>query len=228
MTKVYFLDDHDPVWFPDPSLCDQQGLVAISETLGTGRLILAYQKGIFPWLKMREYPLWHWFSPDPRLILIPENFRYSRSLKKAIIDQRFEIRINQEFRKVMEFCARIKRPHEDGTWIEEDMIVDYQKLHHQGIAHSIEAYAEEELVGGLYGLCLGRSFFGESMFHKTPEASKVCLAKLVEISIQKKIHFIDCQVPTDHLQRMGASKVSRKQFLEKLRISLTNENEKLD
>ena len=228
MNKVHFLDDRDPPWFPDPTLSDSEGLVAVSETLGTERLFLAYQKGIFPWLKLGKYPLWHWFSPDPRFLLFPEEFRKSRSLKKAIKDQKFEIRINHDFREIMVSCASIQRPMEQGTWIEDDMIVEYEKLHHLGIAHSIEAYDDNKLVGGLYGLCLGRSFFGESMFHKTPEASKVCLAKLVEISLKKNFDFIDCQVPTDHLGKLGASEVTREHFLQKLQLTLANQNENLD
>ena len=167
--KVYFLDDRDPPWFPDPSLSDRNGLVAISETLGTDRLILAYQKGIFPWLKMGEYPLWHWFSPDPRFLLFPKDFKQTRSLKKAVTEDRFDIRINQNFRQVIESCASVKRPKEEGTWIEDDMIEDYQKLHQQGIAHSIEAYHQNLLVGGLYGLCLGSSFLENRCFILNPK-----------------------------------------------------------
>ena len=219
MSKIYFLDDRDPPWFPNPSLCDQEGLVAVSETLGTERLILAYQSGIFPWLKMGEYPLWHWFSPDPRFLLFPKEFKISRTLKKAIKDEIFQIKIDHNFREVMKACANSRRPKDEGTWIEEDMVVDYEKLHCLGISHSIEAYHEEKLVGGLYGLCIGQSFFGESMFYKMPEASKACLAKLVQLALEHKFHFIDCQVPTPHLEKMGATAIPRESFLEKLKVS---------
>ena len=148
MSKVYFLDDSDPVWFPDPALSDKEGLVAVSETLTTDRLVLAYQKGIFPWLKMGEYPLWHWFSPDPRFLLFPKNFKVSRSLKKALKEKKFEIRTNRNFQLTMESCAQSQRPGQESTWIEKDMIVDYCKLNQMGIAHSIEAYYNDELVGG--------------------------------------------------------------------------------
>ncbi len=228
MSKVYFLDDRDPPWFPDPKLCDQEGLVAVSETLGHERLILAYQNGIFPWLKIGEYSLWHWFSPDPRFLLFPNQFKPSRTLKKALRDETFHILINQDFRRTMEECATSPRSHEEGTWIEKDMIEDYCELHRLGIAHSIEAYHHDQLVGGLYGLCLGNSFFGESMFHKMPEASKVCLAKLVEITTHYDFHFIDCQVPTAHLQSLGACKIDRNIFLEKLKESLTCKPKDLD
>ena len=228
MSKIYFLDDRDPPWFPDPSLSDREGLVAVSETLGSERLILAYQNGIFPWLKMGEYPLWHWFSPDPRFLLFPSEFKISRSLKKAIKEKTFEIRINQNFRKTMESCAQSKRPDQESTWIENDMIEDYCKLNEMGIAHSIEAYHRENLVGGLYGLCIGQSFFGESMFYNLPEASKACLAKLVEIALKNDFHFIDCQVPTPHLQKMGASEIPRENFLAKLKNSLSNKPVNLD
>ena len=228
MSKIYFLDDRDPPWFPDPSLSDREGLVAVSETLGSERLILAYQNGIFPWLKMGEYPLWHWFSPDPRFLLFPSEFKISRSLKKAIKEKTFEIRINHNFRKTMESCAQSKRPDQESTWIENDMIEDYCKLNEMGIAHSIEAYHRENLVGGLYGLFIGQSFFGESMFYNLPEASKACLAKLVEIALKNDFHFIDCQVPTPHLQKMGANEIPRENFLAKLKNSLSNKPVNLD
>jgi leucyl/phenylalanyl-tRNA--protein transferase len=228
VSKIYFLDDRDPPWFPDPSLSDREGLVAVSETLGSERLLLAYQNGIFPWLKMGEYPLWHWFSPDPRFLLFPSEFKISRSLKKAIKEKIFEIRINHNFRKTMESCAQAKRPDQESTWIESDMIEDYCKLNEMGIAHSIEAYHQENLVGGLYGLCLGQSFFGESMFYNLPESSKACLAKLVEIALKNDFHFIDCQVPTPHLQKMGACEIPRQNFLAKLKNSLSNKPANLD
>lgn len=228
MSKIYFLDDRDPPWFPDPSLCDREGLVAVSETLGHERLILAYQNGIFPWLKTGEYSLWHWFSPDPRFLLFPNQFKPSRTLKKAIRDETFRILIDQDFRRTMEECAASPRSHEVGTWIEKDMIEDYCELHRLGIAHSIEAYYQDELVGGLYGLCMGNSFFGESMFHKMPEASKVCLAKLVEIAQQHNFHFIDCQVPSAHLKSLGACETKREIFLKMLQHSLRRKPESLN
>ena len=228
MSKVYFLDDRDSSWFPDPALCDQEGLVAISETLGTERLVLAYQNGIFPWLKIGEYPLWHWFSPDPRFLLYPTDFKFSRSLKKAIKDNRFKIRINENFRQTMKECAQSDRPNQESTWIENDMIEDYCKLNELGIAHSIEAYHENKLVGGLYGLCLGHSFFGESMFYNSPEASKVCLAKLVSIGLEHNFHFIDCQVHSPHLERLGAVQVVRSEFIKKLKFSLSRQPKNLN
>ena len=220
MSKIYFLDDRDPPWFPDPSLSNREGIIAISETLGTERLILAYQMGIFPWLKTGEYPVWHWFSPDPRFLLFPEKYKLARSTSKAIRENLFEIRIDHCFRKTMEACAQSERPEQESTWIENEMIDDYEKLHQLGIAHSIEAYHENKLVGGLYGLSLGKAFFGESMFYLKPEASKVCLAKLVEIAKQNGFHFIDCQVKTNHLEKQGATEISRESFLQKLKITL--------
>ena len=228
MSKVYFLDDRDPVWFPNPTLSNKEGLVAVSETLRTDRLVLAYQKGIFPWLKMGEYPLWHWFSPDPRFLLFPKKFKVSRSLKKALKEKKFEIRTNKNFKLTMESCAKSLRPDQESTWIEKDMIEDYCKLNQMGIAHSIEAYYENELVGGLYGLCLGQSFFGESMFYKMPEASKVCFAKLVDIALANNFHFIDCQVPTKHLEKLGATQIPRADFLAKLNDSLEGKTKNLN
>ena len=223
MSRVYFLDDSDPAWFPDPALSNKDGLVAVSETLTTDRLVLAYQKGIFPWLKMGEYPLWHWFSPDPRFLLFPKNFKVSRSLKKALKEKKFEIRTNRNFQLTMESCAQSQRPGQESTWIEKDMIVDYCKLNQMGLAHSIEAYYNNKLVGGLYGLCLGKSFFGESMFYKMPEASKVCFAKLVDVALENNFHFIDCQVPTPHLEKLGAIQIPRSDFLSKLHDSITDQ-----
>ena len=176
-----FLNDQDPVWFPDPALSNKEGLVAVSETLGTERLILAYQNGIFHGSKLENIHFGTGFSPDPRFLLFPKEFKISRSLKKAINENLFEIRINQNFRQTIQSCAQAERPDQESTWIENDMIEDYCKLNELGIAHSIEAYYENKLVGGLYGLHMGSSFFGESMFYKKPEASKVCLSKLVEL-----------------------------------------------
>jgi leucyl/phenylalanyl-tRNA--protein transferase len=228
VSKVYFLNDREPAWFPNPSKTNKEGLVAVSETLGVERLVIAYKNGIFPWLKAGEYPLWHWFSPDPRFLLYPKNFRISRSLKKALKEKTFKIQINQNFQTVMESCAAAKRPDQESTWIEDDMIKDYCKLHDLGLAHSIEAHYENKLVGGLYGIFLGRSFFGESMFFKMPEASKVCLAKLIDFAKLHNFDFVDCQVYTEHLKNMGACEVGRTDFLTQLKNSLSKESINLD
>jgi leucyl/phenylalanyl-tRNA--protein transferase len=214
---VYLLDDQNPSLLPDPDQADEHGMVAVSDTLGVHRLIAAYKKGIFPWMRMEHPPnFWCWFSPDPRMVLRPENLKVSRSLQKAVKSQKFEIRIDQNFTEVMGQCAKSPRPDQESTWIETDMIRDYQKLHLMGIAHSIEAYLENERVGALYGLAFGKIFFGESMFHTVPEASKVCLYQLAQISKKYGISLIDCQAHTPHLEKMGASEISRSEFSENL------------
>ena len=214
---VYLLDDENPSLIPHPQQADENGMVAVSDTLGVHRLIAAYKKGIFPWMRMEQEPnFWCWFSPDPRMVLRPENLKVSRSLQKAVRSKKFEIRVDQNFSEVMRSCANSPRPDQESTWIEADMIKDYKKLHEMGIAHSIEAYLDNERIGGLYGLALGKMFFGESMFHTVPEASKVCLYQLSEISKTYGIALIDCQAHTPHLEKMGASEISRSEFSENL------------
>ena len=215
---IFLLDDQYPSLLPEPEKADENGMVAISETLGIERLVAAYQKGIFPWMKMEQEPnYWCWFSPEPRMVLRPSNLRISRSLKKALNTESFEIRIDHAFEETMRSCARSSRPSQESTWIEDDMINDYTKLHELGITHSIEAYLEGERVGGLYGLAMGKMFFGESMFHDVPEASKICLAHLVQISTQYGIELIDCQAHTPHLEKMGASEIPRNEFSEHIK-----------
>ena len=214
---VVLLDHGTEESFPDPTDFDDAGLVALSSKLGTSRLVSAYQKGIFPWMKMDHPPhLWCWYSPNPRMLLYPEEFKISRSLARVMKEKIFEIKVDHRFNRVMQACATIKRPQQESSWIEPDMQKDYGLLHQQGIAHSIEAYVGDKLVGGLYGLCLGKAFFGESMFHTVPEASKVCMAKLVDIAKAEGFHFIDCQVPNPFLQSLGAREVKREIFLSQL------------
>ena len=172
-------------------------------------------------MKMDFAPFyWCWFSPDPRMLLFPDEFKTSRSLRKAIREERFEIRIDHDFRSTIEACASVERPTQETTWIERDMIEDYVALHEQGIAHSFEAYDGDELAGGLYGLSMGSLFFGESMFHHASEASKVCLAKLAEVACRNGFAFIDCQVHTPHLESMGAREIERARFLDLLEDGL--------
>ena len=215
--ELAFLDNEHPEIIPDPKLSDSSGLVAVSTNLGTERLVAAYQKGIFPWVKLKDFPhYWCWYSPNPRMLLYPHEFKLSRSLKKTLKQNRFEIKIDQAFPEVMRGCATAKRPQQESTWIEPEMEVDYTRLHHQGITHSVEAYWDNQLVGGLYGLAIGRAFFGESMFHRMPEASKVCMHQLVEIALIHGIDFIDCQVSNHFLKSLGAREVSRTVFLRQL------------
>jgi leucyl/phenylalanyl-tRNA--protein transferase len=215
--ELAFLDNEHPEILPDPQLADSSGLVAVSTNLGTKRLVAAYQKGIFPWVKLKDFPhYWCWYSPNPRMLLYPHEFKLSRSLKKTLKQNRFEIKIDQAFPEVMRGCATAKRPQQESTWIEPEMEVDYTRLHYQEITHSVEAYWDNQLVGGLYGLAIGRAFFGESMFHRMPEASKVCMHQLVEIALIHGIDFIDCQVSNPFLKSLGAREVSRIVFLRQL------------
>ena len=216
---IALLEEGKNTHFPNPNKFDNKGLVAISQHLGVERILQAYRNGIFPWMKMEWEPhYWCWFSPNPRMVLVPSEMKISRSLRRIIDSGKFEIRIDSNFESTMKACARAKRPNEEGTWIEEDMISDYSELHKLGHAHSIEAYQDDQLVGGLYGLAMGRVFFGESMFHEVANASKVCLAHLVSLSLSQGIKLIDCQVHTHHLESLGAKEIPRSEYL----ISLHN------
>ena len=211
------LDSKNPEYFPDPRLSDDHGLIALSTALGTERLLAAYRQGIFPWVKMEQPPhLWCWYSPNPRMLLYPKEFKTSRSLARVLKDQKFEIKMDHNFSEVMRVCASIGRPQQEKGL---DRTGDGKGLRitpPEGIAHSIEAYEHGRLVGGLYGLSIGRAFFGESMFHKETEASKACMAKLVGIAIHHGLHFIDCQVPNPFLHSLGAREVPRDTFLSEL------------
>ena len=180
----------------------------------------AYSRGIFPWYNEGEPILW--WSLDPRMVLLPEEFRYSKSLRRVVESGRFEVRIDSCFEKVIRACAAVSREGQDGTWITEDMISAYCKLHKMGVAHSFETFLNGELVGGLYGVSLGRFFSGESMFHKVRDASKVAFVKLVEYSLMHGFRFIDAQQPTKHLASLGAKEMDREVFLGMLREEMGN------
>ena len=217
---IALLEDTEPPWFPNPDSAPDHGLLAVGGILTTERLLLAYSKGIFPWELWGEPPLWHWHSPNPRFLLVPDEFRISRSLKAVIKKDIFEVRIDTAFLDVMNACSRMPRKNQAGTWIAPEMIASYGKLHEEGYAHSFESIRGDKLVGGLYGISLGKAFFGESMFYLEPEASKVALAQLVTFTKANAFHFIDCQMPTDHLAHQGAREIPRPDFLDMLRQSL--------
>jgi len=201
--------------FPDPSLASEEGIVAYGGDLSPSRLMLAYRSGIFPWYSANDPILW--WSPDPRLILELDEFKLSRSLRKKI--PQFEIRFNTAFAEVIRECAVAPRPGQKGSWIVPEMIEAYETLHALGHAHSIEAYQNGILVGGLYGVSVGKVFCGESMFAKVSDASKAALAVWVEQLQEWGYDFIDCQVPTNHLKSLGAKEISRAAFLERLRLA---------
>jgi len=204
--------------FPDPRYSSKEGLVAFGGDLDPNRVLSAYKMGIFPWYSEGDPILW--WSPDPRFVLYPEDLKISRSLKKTLKKDIFKIKIDTNFSEVIRNCGTVKRKDQEGTWILPEIIEVFTKLHKMGFAHSIEVYKEDKLVGGLYGLSLGAAFFGESMFSKVSDASKVALVKLVEISKEFGFDFIDCQVPSEHLKRMGAIEISRDRFLDELEIAL--------
>jgi leucyl/phenylalanyl-tRNA--protein transferase len=204
----------DRLSFPPPHLAIQEGLLAVGGDLSVERLILAYRSGIFPWYSKGEPILW--WSPDPRLVLYPSELRISKSLQKVIKRRLFQITVNKAFDAVIQGCADVKRSYGEGTWITDEMKSAYCRLHRYGYAHSIEAWQENELVGGLYGVALGHAFFGESMFSRVSNASKVAFVTFVEILKELKFDLVDCQVKTDHLIRFGAREIPRKKFLEQL------------
>ncbi|MCP4135670.1 MAG: leucyl/phenylalanyl-tRNA--protein transferase [bacterium] len=201
--------------FPEQFVPDEYGFVCEGGDLSFPMIFEAYTKGCFPWSGDDPIP---WYSPDPRLILLPGDFFATRNIRK--LKNRFEVRFDCNFRAVMENCASIPRRHEDGTWITSNMIDAYCELHEHHIAHSVEVYDKGELCGGLYGLTFGRSFFGESMFSRASNSSKFALYTLCRVLLAKKFHFIDCQAVTPHLISLGAVPVSRKRYLAMLRESL--------
>lgn len=207
--------------FPDPRSASEEGIVAYGGNLAPSRIMLAYRMGIFPWYSANDPILW--WSPDPRLILELDEFKLRRSLRKKI--PQFEIRFDTAFSQVIQECAQAPRKGQKGSWIVPDMIEAYETLHGMGIAHSIEAFQEGVLVGGLYGVSIGKVFCGESMFAKVPDASKVAFAVLIERLKEWGYDFIDCQVPTEHLKSLGAKEVSRDYFLERLNQSLSKMEE---
>ncbi|MFT7859948.1 MAG: leucyl/phenylalanyl-tRNA--protein transferase [Sulfurimonas sp.] len=201
--------------FPDPRNTNEDGILAWGGDLNPSRLIRAYQHGIFPWYAHGDPILW--WSPDPRLIMELDDFKLSKSLKKSM--KKFTYKFDTKFRTVMEKCATTPRKEQNGTWINQDVIEAYTELHHMGYAHSVESYYDGELVGGLYGIAIGKVFCGESMFAHKSDASKAAYAYLVEHLKEWGYNFIDCQVPTEHLKSLGAKEVARDYFLMRLENS---------
>lgn len=216
MPDIQLLDINNPV-FPDPenALKAPNGLLAVGGNLKQSTLLDAYRQGVFPWYE-DEQPLL-WWSPDPRAVIFPENIRVSRSLKKAMNRQPWEIRLDTHFLSVVEHCSGPRRNNETETWITDEMIEAYLALHVAGIAHSVEVWLENVLVGGLYGVFVGSVFCGESMFSLQTNASKVALVQLaLLIKQQTDGGFIDCQISNEHLTSMGATTLSRQDFLLRL------------
>lgn len=204
--------------FPPPEAATEEGIVAVGGDVSPERLVLAYGQGIFPW-PVRGLPLL-WFSPDPRFVLRPDRAHLSRSLKKRMRKGDYEVRADTAFDAVMDGCAAAPRPGQDGTWITGELRRGYANLHRLGYAHSIEAWHHGDLAGGLYGVSLGRVFFGESMFATRPDASKVAFATLLGQLVVWGFELVDCQVHTEHLSRFGAEHWPRRRFLRALREAL--------
>lgn len=205
--------------FPPPEMADPDGLLAVGGDASPERLVLAYGQGIFPW-PSEDLPLL-WFSPDPRFVLPLGQVHIPRSTRKALARRQFTFSFDTRFDEVIEACAAVPRPGQDGTWITSEMMDGYKRLHEAGLAHSVETYADGELVGGLYGVSLGSAFFGESMFARRPEASKAAFATLIHHLHAWDFSLLDCQARTDHLARFGAVDVSRSDFLQSLHEALT-------
>lgn len=201
----------EDLWFPPLEGAEDCGLLAVGGDLSPERLLLAYCLGIFPWYNPGEPILW--WSPDPRCVLFPTRLHISRSLQRFMRKSAYRISFNENFPGVIYWCRRLRAGLDGrGTWITREMEKAYIRLHELGFAHSVECWDGDQLVGGLYGICIGRVFFGESMFSRSKNASKVVLVHLMEYLRQKDFEFLDCQQTTDHLISMGAQEISRKDF----------------
>lgn len=198
----------EAIEFPPPGLAESDGMLAVGGDLSVERLLLAYEKGIFPWYS-QGLPIC-WWSPDPRFVLYPEKLKVSKSMMQIMKNGHFSITFDKDFHSVIQGCKTVPRPGQDDTWITEEMLEAYCLLHEKGYAHSVEAWKGDTLAGGLYGVSLGKCFFGESMFSDEKNASKAALISLVNT---EKFELIDCQVYTAHLETMGAEEIPRKQFL---------------
>ena len=208
----------DDLVFPPPDYADPSGLIAIGGDLSSERLLEAYRVGIFPWYSDDQPILW--WSPDPRLVLELDQFKIARSLRKTLNKGIFKVTFDRVFDEVIAACATVDRDGQQGTWITQEMQDAYIKLHGLGFAHSVETWFDNQLVGGLYGVSLGKAFFGESMFHLKSDASKVALATLVERLKAWGFRFIDAQMTTEHLVSLGAQELSRRIFLKQLQSAM--------
>ena len=212
--SIAFLDHHDPFPNTDQALIEPNGLIAISNTLKSERIIEAYKQGIFPWFNQHEPILW--WSPDPRLVLFPDDLKISSSLSKKIKKNDYQFEVDKNFLAVIKSCSEVKRKDQDGTWIDERMIIAYSELHQMKIAHSFEIYFNGNLVGGLYGIILDDVFFGESMFHYKTDASKIAFVLAIQYLENMGVKMIDCQMKTKHLLSFGAKEITRNHFIQLL------------
>jgi leucyl/phenylalanyl-tRNA---protein transferase len=205
------LDVTERIEFPPVSQATEEGIVAMGGNLSPGVLLSAYSQGIFPWFSENEPILW--WSPEPRFVLFPRKIHISTSMRKLLRKERYTITFDTDFKRIITECGIMERPGRNGTWITDGMISAYTELHELGYAHSVEVWEGETLTGGLYGVSLGSCFFGESMFTRSPNASKTALTVLCTALVQAEFVVVDCQVYTPHLETMGAELITRKQFL---------------
>lgn len=199
----------EEVVFPHPSYAEEDGLLAVGGDLSQERLLLSYQHGIFPWFNPEDPILW--WAPDPRCVLFPDKIHISRSMKRFIKKEQYQVTFNKNFPKVMETCGSLRA---DATWITDEMKAAYVELHHHGFAQSVEIWEDDTLVGGLYGVSMGKCFFAESMFSLKQNTSKMAMIALCQKLVAEEYVIIDCQMPSDHLFSMGAEEIPRERFME--------------
>lgn len=212
MNWVYLQSENQPL--PPASTADMEGLVALGGTLTHQRLEEAYSKGIYPWYNEDDPVMW--WSPDPRMVLFPEKLHVPKSMRPFINRRAFSVTVNRAFEQVMLNCAQASRPDQEGTWINKEMLDAYTSWHKEGRVHSFEAWQDGEIVGGLYGVSIGKVFFGESMFSLVPNASKYAFIKAVKFLQAQGVELIDCQMETNHLKRFGAELIPREEFISRV------------
>ena len=203
----------EDIAFPDPLLAEEDGLLGVGGDLSVDRLLFAYQLGIFPWYS-EESPIL-WYAPPERFVLYPADLKISKSMRQVLRKGEFQITINKAFDQVIQSCAQMERKDQDGTWIVDDMKQAYKRLHEMGFAHSVEVWLDDDLVGGLYGVLVGKVFCGESMFSKVSNASKSALIYLIQ---HFNLELVDCQVYSDHLASLGAKLIEAKTFYRILEV----------
>jgi len=215
-----FLSENQRFQFPSPEKAKHPSIIAWGGNLSPGMLLSAYEQGLFPWYGEDDPIIWH--SPDPRFVIFPEKLHVSKSMQKILRQKTFTVTLNKDFSGVITSCSKAKRPGQHGTWITSDIIEAYTELHRLGWAHSAEAYLDGELVGGCYGILIGKIFFGESMFALKPNASKAAFITLAQILFEKGVRLIDCQQHTPHLGSLGAEDISRTEFIVLLKDAIRN------
>ncbi|MBN2662486.1 MAG: leucyl/phenylalanyl-tRNA--protein transferase [Bacteroidales bacterium] len=211
---MFFLLPFDPPSFPEIENANEDGLLAVGGLLNPTWIIEAYSKGIFPWFNEEQHILW--WSPNPRAVMSPSEVKISKSMNVYFNQNIFELKIDADFEQVISNCQKIKRKKQDGTWITDNMLKNYIKLHKKGYAHSFETWQNKKLVGGLYGISLNNAFFGESMFSYQTNASKFAFISMCKILEKNNFLFIDCQMPNNHLSSLGCKTIPRKKFAQLL------------